>query len=292
MFDAESSNLDIVIRSAASGEELVRLAAHDLPDPAESQGTSVRALKQLLAKRINLSRFRQRLFTDGGELLHDDIQLSPPLNLQLLKLDLLKRDKERDEAFMDACEQNRVPEVEDMLCGSQDPDTVFEFDHGYVTVLHLAAQGGCLEVVGLLLEAGADKDKCDSHGATPLHAAAVACGGQLEVAQLLLESGADKDKSDHQGATPLNLAAGHGCLQVARFLVEVGADKDKSDHQQRTPLHLAAGGGFWKVVKLLLEAGADKQKCDHNGMTPLHLAAEKGKVKIAGLLLKPQQVCI
>ena len=219
---SDSSNLSIVIRSAASGEDLVRLTADDLPNFAETQGTSVRALKQVLAKRINLSRFRQRLLSDCGELLHDDIQLSPPLNLQLVKLEFLKPDDDRDAKFFDACEANSVAEVEDMLCGPQDPDIVWEFPYddveGHTTALHVAAENGSLEAVDLLLEAGADMEVPDERERTPLHWAAFS--GHLEVARHLLEAGADRDKSDHEQATPLLLASDAGHLEVVRLLLD------------------------------------------------------------------------
>ena len=101
----------------------------------------MRVLKQQVAKHINLSRFRQRLLTESGELLDDAVQLNPPLNLQLVKLDWLRPDYERDMDFIDACEEKTVANVEDMLCRRQDPNTVFDDGYEHVTALHLAAYG-------------------------------------------------------------------------------------------------------------------------------------------------------
>ena len=63
-----------------------------------------------------------------------------------------------------------------------------------------------LQVVAMLLEAGADKDASMTHGATALSVAAER--GQLEVVRLLLEAGADKDAAvtDGTGATALFIA--------------------------------------------------------------------------------------
>ena len=271
-----NSKRGIVICSAASGEELVRFAADDLP-VAEREGISVRALKQFLAKRINLSRFRQRLLTEGGELLHDDIQLSPPLNLQLVKLELLKPDKKRDMTFFAACQHSIVAEVEDMLNGPQDPDTV-------QTSLHVAAQNGCLEVVDLLLEAGADKEICDMYGRTPLHWAAYC--GHLEIVRFLLQSGADKDKCDTDGTPPLHYASEQGQLEVVRLLLESGAEKDSCGIQGRTPLHFAVTCNQLEVARLLLEAGADKDKFDFEGQTALHISSQLNHLELARLLLQ------
>ena len=278
-----SSN--IAIRSAASGEELVRLAADDLPVLAETEGASVLALKQVLAKRINLSRFRQRLLTDGGELLHDDAQLSLPVNLQLVKLELLKLDAERDLFFINACAENRAEEVEDMLCGPQDPNTlIINSDERLIDLiaLHVASEHGCLEVVNLLLEAGADKEKRNIDGATPLISAAL--GGCSEVTRLLLVSGADIEAGNRRGETALHTAAGQGHWQIVRLLLQARAEKDAFDKEGRTPLHLATELGNVEAVRLLLEVGADRDKFLNDGTRPLQLALDNDHVEIVDLL--------
>ena len=58
----------------------------------------------------------------------------------------------------------------------------------------------------------------------------------LEDVKLLVEQGADKDKRDWEGQTPLLLASKNGLLEVAQNLVEQGATLDKSDNQGQTPL--------------------------------------------------------
>ncbi|MDP7240452.1 MAG: HisA/HisF-related TIM barrel protein [Dehalococcoidia bacterium] len=64
---------------------------------------------------------------------------------------------------------------------------------GCNTPLHWASEGGHLEVVKALLEAGADTDLADGDGATPLHYASHPSeGGHVEVVKALLEAGADK----------------------------------------------------------------------------------------------------
>ena len=65
-------------------------------------------------------------------------------------------------------------------------------EHGEQTALMYASQNRHLEVVRLLCEAGADKDKADQDGHTSLILASQA--GHLEMVRLLSEGGADKDK--------------------------------------------------------------------------------------------------
>eukprot|EP00438_Fugacium_kawagutii_P004074 Skav227082 [mRNA] locus=scaffold1387:157219:163724:- [translate_table: standard] len=56
--------------------------------------------------------------------------------------------------------------------------------------LFIASQNGHLEVVRLLIDAGADVNKARTEGASPLFVASHK--GHLEVVHLLLESGADR----------------------------------------------------------------------------------------------------
>jgi len=48
--------------------------------------------------------------------------------------------------------------------------------------------------------------------------------GYPDVALLRIDKGADVDKHDHIGSTPLRLASSKGWLGVARLLVEADAD--------------------------------------------------------------------
>ena len=84
--------------------------------------------------------------------------------------------------------------------------------------MHSAASDGYLEVVRLLLEAGADKNAARSDGVTALWAAGR--HGHLEVVRLLLEADSDKN-ARHKKRQPL-------CwLQLVTFpLLKAGADKN------------------------------------------------------------------
>ena len=74
-----------------------------------------------------------------------------------------------------------------------------------VTALHAAVAGRSLEVVELVLSAGADVNRAQQGGVTPLHEAVR--NGDAEVEALLLAHGADPTRRDDQGRTPEDLRA-------------------------------------------------------------------------------------
>jgi ankyrin repeat protein len=58
-----------------------------------------------------------------------------------------------------------------------------------------------------------------------------------------VQQGADKDKADEEGCTPLFMAAQQGHLAVAQYLVQQGVDKDKAWDNGATPFFKAAQNG-------------------------------------------------
>ena len=78
---------------------------------------------------------------------------------------------------------------------------------------------------------------------------------------LLLQAGADKDRRRDDGMTALMLASSTGRLRVARLLLEAGADKECSRQDGVTAQLLASSNEHLKVARLLLEAGIQ----DHGG---------------------------
>ena len=273
----------LVVRSAGSGEVLAEFAGDEFQRMVEAHGNTVRALKLQLKSEGFGGRFQLLLLNDSAEMQDDEV-LVPPLDLNLVRMPFLPFDEAETDAFIEACEDGRLGEVEAKLQQLQDPNDPEAAV--WWTALHAAAGNGHLEVVRLLLEAGAFCDEATKdEGATPLILAAQ--NGRLEVLHMLLEAGASCDKAaTDDGATPLILAAANGHLEVVRLLLEAGASCDKAATDDgATPLILASVNGHLEVVRLLLEAGAS---CDlartSDGATALDCAARSGHTEIVRLL--------
>jgi ankyrin repeat protein len=107
---------------------------------------------------------------------------------------------------------------------------------------------------------------------TPLHWAAR--HGLVEIAGELLEAGADIDRPDILGRTPLHLAVRHPSM--VSFLVAEGATLNPRDHLSNTPLHAAIWVQSAETVEILLAAGANAGAQNTGGYTPLDLAIRNG----------------
>ncbi|MFD4558000.1 ankyrin repeat domain-containing protein [Streptomyces sp. NPDC058469] len=122
-----------------------------------------------------------------------------------------------------------------------------------------AIQVGDTAVVTAVLRAGADPERADSEGTTPLYAASV--NGRASIAGLLLSAGASPDtESGGIGAegTPLCAAACWGHADTVRELLAHGADPNlREDHGTGwSPLEWARRGPHPETVAHLTAAGA------------------------------------
>jgi ankyrin repeat protein len=85
-----------------------------------------------------------------------------------------------------------------------------------VAPLHAAAARNDVEIVGALLEAGADPNRRQEGGVTPLHEAAAS--GNEAMARLLLAHGAEREARTDDGRTPADLAVSRKHEALATWL--------------------------------------------------------------------------
>ena len=98
-----------------------------------------------------------------------------------------------------------------------------------------AAGIGSLEIVRLLVEAGAAvNDPCECDGAESALWTAVSFGHR-DIAEYLLERGADPNDAAFEGATPLHAAVISGHHDLTGLLLDAGADPDRTDEGGRRP---------------------------------------------------------
>ncbi|KAJ8311076.1 hypothetical protein KUTeg_011372 [Tegillarca granosa] len=150
--------------------------------------------------------------------------------------------------------------------------------------LYISAKHGHLDIVKELLKNGADTKKCYHSGETPLYISAKQ--GHLDVVKELLQNGADENEQNYSEETPLYVSAKHGHLDVVKELLQNGADTNKYNYSGETPLYISAKHGHLDVVKELLQTGADTNKYNYSGETPLYISAKHGHPDVVKELLQ------
>jgi ankyrin repeat protein len=184
-------------------------------------------------------------------------------------------------ALFHAAERGDLKAARAALDTSTDPNTR---DDAGSTALHVAAHGGYVDIVDVLLVAGAVVDMPDALGCTPLHLAAGQ--GHVHVVRRFVTHKANVLARTSTGETPLHKAAAGGHGPVIEILLAHGADPHaREDAAQRTPLHLAAMGGHLDAASGLITGGADTNAPDAFGQTPLWLAASQGQSDVIDVLL-------
>ncbi|XP_070660809.1 potassium channel SKOR isoform X2 [Malus domestica] len=175
-----------------------------------------------------------------------------------------------------------------------------------------AAYHGDLFQLKGLIRTGADPNKTDYDGRSPLHLAALK--GHEDITLFLIQEGVDINIKDNFGNTPLleaiknrndrvsslliqqgaslniDNAGSFICTSIARGdadllkrLLAYGIDPNSKDYDHRTPLHVAASEGLFIMAKLLLEAGASVFSKDRWGNTPLdegRMCGNKNLIKL------------
>lgn len=246
--------------------------------------TTAGMLKLELQRLSGIPRFRQRLVHESGTCLEEEAELEA-MTLQLVVLPFASASELEMDEIIGAAGSGVTSKVQELLQKQIDPNFLGYNDEGvFVTPLVAACERGHTEVAELLLQAGADKESCDT-GADSEHRKVVSKISQMvdkKLASKMLEGFDDFAR----GKTPLWVASERGHSGVLRLLLEARADKDCQNTFGQSPLWIAASKGHVDILCLLLEARADKDSADSVlGNSPLRQAVAKGRAQIASLLL-------
>ncbi|KTC94753.1 ankyrin repeat-containing protein [Legionella geestiana] len=271
---------------------------------------------------------RQQLTDDMFSGLNDDTCL-PALHLAVLLndrtllqqlldagADILKKNHEGESAFFVAAKTGKAGMLDALY--SVNAILLDEPDSTGNTPLHAAADAGHLEVLRYLSSHGADINRRNHEGATPL---LTVCEGDSDICLVrhLVDNGADIEIPDDSGFTPLLTAVWADKEDIAKYLLDKGASPHKTeasgkgalhfaaendnvelikrlavrfehfdihDESRLTPLHVAAWTGCTESAQFLLANGANPSCMSANGSTPLHLAIIQDAFDVVKLLLK------
>lgn len=167
-------------------------------------------------------------------------------------------------------------------CGGSDEPSPEDIAKATAALLEAAAAGD-ETVVREAVMMGADANVRGEEDRTPLMLAAY--DGHTEIIGFLLDQGAQVDDFDSQGRTALMYASTGPFVETVELLLLWQADPNIADRDERfTALMHAAAEGQPEVVRALLNNGADPTATDIDGDTALDFAMQNGHQEAAVLL--------
>ncbi|XP_027663298.1 ankyrin repeat and death domain-containing protein 1B isoform X2 [Falco rusticolus] len=186
-------------------------------------------------------------------------------------------------AFHFAVARSHTSAVDFLLCHKARLDMADQ--HG-LTVIHLAAWTGNLDIMRKLIKAGADQKAKNEEGMNVLHFAAQ--NNSVKIVDYFLQDLHlnDLNKPDGKGKKPFLLAAEKGHVDMINNLITLKLFTPEKDKEGNTALHLAAKNGHSEVVEILLKQWEEINDINQNGETPFYLSVEGGHEKCVELLLE------
>lgn len=164
------------------------------------------------------------------------------------------------------------------------------------TALLCAVSLNHIEIIEVLLNAGAYINKCDRMGCTPVYKAAF--HGRPFLIEQLSRAGADVNLADYGGKTPLYICVNNAivhtssCKLAVQKLLSAGAILDKQDHNGQGPVHIAAHWKLVEILRMLINSKSNVNLVDNRGRTPLYLCVSSLSTKLYAEDLRHQMPCI
>lgn len=192
---------------------------------------------------------------------------------------------DRDAELVAAVRAANSAAVARALAEGADPDSAAS--QWTVTVLSEAASTGQLEIVHLLVDAGASLRARRPQYQSPLRSAV--SNGHLDVVRLLVDRGAlEVEGTDRGSLLATAIAATRhrpqvAALEVLRYLLELGADV--ASGEESPVVRAVLGSAAPATIRMLLHHGADPNSRRSDGTPALVLAARRGDHAAVDVLL-------
>ena len=187
---------------------------------------------------------------------------------------------EYERNLLHAAEEGHVQKIRHLLTKGTSPDVVVD---GW-TALERASINNQCDTIKALIESGADPNREDEDGQTPLYWTVKK--GHREASDTLMACGAHYDKADLLGSTPLHCAAQSGHREVVIVLLKRGADPARPCKEGNTPLHLASKSGHQDIVELIIALGIDPNPANSMGESPFIMATRSGNANVVKSFLE------
>lgn len=180
--------------------------------------------------------------------------------------------KSLEQQLWEAAYEADILKVRSLLKAGVSPDAMSEDNTTPLQIATMVKDGA--PIVRAMIEAGADVNKANDAGITPLFFACLKPDIDTGIPQMLIKAGAKFNARTEKGETPLMIAACTGKEKAVRALLAAGADinviceekglahigciqVDSSFDAPYDALKIAYCKKFDNIVKLLIEAGAD-----------------------------------
>ena len=155
--------------------------------------------------------------------------------------------------------------------------------------LHIACYQANLDLVKMLVDAGADVDLRDPLVGTPLQSACSSKTSSKEkresaIFYLINEAHVDLDIIGGWHGCALNAACAQSSFDIVRMMLEKGVEIDVKNELGMMAVHFAARRGE-QIFRTIVECGGDAEVSDKLGRTALHWASVGGMLHVINHIL-------
>ena len=162
------------------------------------------------------------------------------------------------------------------------------------SALHYAARAGSHDCVNLLLQYGADPNKQDQYGFSPLDSLIWSGTDDVSILNMLYAANVQVNKISKDGTTSLGVAVQYQQPKIAARLIHIGVDIHHCEPDGSNSLYMATYFNLYSIIRTLLDRGADHMGAVQVPFGPyLHLiayAADLQTLEILTNALAPRDI--